>query len=206
MLRPGSRALSPVTRQPSLLLYSSGGSFNRPGADVDHPGEEQLVIDHRLDLERRAAQPGDAVAHDRQLGAGDRLEVFVGDVAEPAPGIREVLADVDLVAGEDADGELAAGGDQRMRVVLRRHAGHQDRFLEADLAHPVAAVRAGHAVVVGADDLDALHHLAEAALDRGVDHQLKCRIQRRCSSRSSASSGKAARMAPVGRAAPARRG
>ena len=31
MLTPGSRALSPVIRQPSRLLYSSGGAFNRPG-------------------------------------------------------------------------------------------------------------------------------------------------------------------------------
>ncbi len=44
-------------------------------------------------------------AHDGQLGAGDRLEVLVGDVAEPATRIAEVLPDVDLVAGEDADAE-----------------------------------------------------------------------------------------------------
>ena len=101
MLRPGSRALSPVIRQPSRLRVEQRRLLQSPGADLDDPGEEQLVVGHRLDLERLAAQPGDAVAHDRQLRARDRLEVLVGDVAELAAGVREVLADVDLIAGQD---------------------------------------------------------------------------------------------------------
>ena len=143
MLRPGARALSPVIRQPSLLLYSSGGSFNRPAptSTTRAKNSSWSIIGLTSNVVHRSQAM--QLRHDRQLRARDRFEVLVGDVAELAAGVREVLADVDLVTGEDADRELAAGGDQRVGVVLRRHAGHHDRLLEADLAHPVAAVRAG---------------------------------------------------------------
>ena len=135
--RPGSRALSPVTRQPSRLEYSGAA----PSA----------VRHRRRRPERRTARGPPSASAGRSRSAAMRCSS--GRPGAPfrgwSPGTRRrctgtsgrgkrSTAHVDLVAGEDRHGELAAGHHQRMGVVLGRHARHDDRLLEADLGDPVA--------------------------------------------------------------------
>ena len=99
-----------------------------------------------------------------------RVPVLVGQVPDLPARVAEVLADVRLVARQDRHREPAAGHHQRIGVVLGRHARHHDRLLEAHLGDPMAREGSRDAVVVRTDHLDTLDHLAEAALEDGIDH------------------------------------
>jgi hypothetical protein len=55
-----------------------------PGAHLDDPREEQLVVEHRLLLEDLAAKPRDRVRNDRQPAAGQRFDQLVGEIPELA--------------------------------------------------------------------------------------------------------------------------
>ena len=140
-LTPGSRARSPVTRQPRRLEYSSGGSRSRPGTTSTTRAKNSSwsSIGIRWNVTQRSQATAFGTTGGPSGSPGHAVRNSVGDAAQLVAGVAEVLALDDLVAGEDRHRELARRDHQRVRVVLRRDAGHHDRLLEADLADPVAA-------------------------------------------------------------------
>ena len=67
-----------------------------------------IEVRRRARCSHLAAEPGDRVGHHRPA-AVDLLEVLLGEVAELAARVGEVLALGHLVGGEDRHGEAAAG-------------------------------------------------------------------------------------------------
>ena len=89
-----------------------------PLSELDDAGEQQVVVEvGRQLLEHVTFGPRDAVGDDWPTVDVD--DPLAGNVVELPSGIREVLADVDLITREVRDREPAGGLDQGVGLVFR---------------------------------------------------------------------------------------